>query len=373
LEAESDIGFGPGQEAMGGGLGFSPRREGAFAVGRARGRGIGGGRAPGLADPDEGDDDIEPDPDRDREFLPVAADPRAKAPAPWRGGGAAAPPGTDSLRAYLAEVRQFKMLSREEEDRLLREYRLTGSTEAAQRVVTANLRLVVKIALEFQSSWLNNVQDLIQEGNIGLMQALKKFDPARGVKFSYYATFWIRAYVLKYIMDNWRLVKVGTTQVQRKLFFNLKKEQERLQKEGLEPLPELLAERLGVPREDVEEMDARLGSGREVSLDSRLGEDMEETQVSLLPSPGEGADSLLADAQVRELVSGKLDRFRKTLDDRERRIMEKRLLSDEPVTLQEIGEEFGVSRERVRQLEERLKKKLSDYLLKELPELSLSD
>ncbi|MDR3155366.1 MAG: RNA polymerase factor sigma-32 [Deltaproteobacteria bacterium] len=311
-----------------------------------------------------------------RAHLPVPApDPHASVPAHWRPSESPARISElqDSLRAYLSEVRQFKMLSREEEDSLLDEYKRTGSQAAAQRLITSNLRLVVKIAMEYQTSWLNNLQDLIQEGNIGLLQALRKFDLSKGVKFSYYANYWIRAYVLKYIMDNWRLVKIGTTQVQRKLFYNLKKEQDKLLKEGFEPLPELLAERLGVSREDVEEMDARLNQGREVSLDSSLGEDMEETQVSLLPSPAEGADSILEEAQAQGMVADKLVRFRKTLDEREKRIMEKRLLTEEPVTLQEIGEEFGVSRERVRQLEERLKKKLRAYLLKELPELSLSD
>jgi RNA polymerase sigma-32 factor len=307
--------------------------------------------------------------------LPVPAeDPHAKTPAPWRGGGAAASPeGRDSLRAYLNEIRSFKILAPEEEKALVREYIRTGNPEAGRRLVTANLRLVVKLAMEYQSSWLNNLQDLIQEGNMGLLQALVKFDPSKNAKFSYYASYWIRAYILKYIMDNWRLVKVGTTQVQRKLFYNLKKAQDQLVREGFEPVPELLAERLNVPVSEVEEMDARLSSGREVSLDARLGEDKDDTQVSMLQAPGEGADSILADAQIRSLVKDRLGRLKKTLDDRERRILEKRLLAEEPVTLQEIGEEFGVSRERVRQLEERLKKKIHAYLLKELPELSLSE
>ncbi|MDR1085748.1 MAG: RNA polymerase factor sigma-32 [Deltaproteobacteria bacterium] len=276
----------------------------------------------------------------------------------------------DSLRTYLAEVKRFQLLTKEEEEELIRKYKRTGDKEAGQRLVTGNLRLVVKIAMEFQSHWLNNLQDLIQEGNIGLLQALKKYDPTKGVKFSYYAAYWIKAYILKYIMDNWRLVKVGTTQAQRKLFYNLKKEQEKIQREGLEPGYGILAERLGVSEGDVKEMNIRLSAGREVSLDAPVGPDSEQTQISLLPSNDEGVDNFLANAQMRQLVSDKLHRFRETLSGRELIILDKRLLAEEPVTLQEVGEEFGISRERVRQLEERLKKTISAYLLKELPDLA---
>lgn len=279
------------------------------------------------------------------------------------------PASTDPLRAYLAEVRQFKLLTREEEDQLLALYKKSGDPAAAQKIVTANLRLVVKIAIEFQSHWLNNLLDLIQEGNIGLMQALKKFDPGRGVKFSYYASYWIKAYILKYIMDNWRMVKVGTTQAQRKLFYNLHKEREKILREGLTPAPKLLAERLGVTEVDVEEMDMRLSAGREVSLDAPVSSDSEQTHISLLPSESEGADSLLASSQLKELLKNKLDLFRENLSPRELLILEKRLMSESPVTLQEIGEEFGISRERVRQLEERLKKTLLIFLRKEMPDI----
>jgi len=296
--------------------------------------------------------------------------PRPKAPAPAPRSSTSAPAlGTDPLRAYLAEVRQFKLLTREEEDRLVGLYKKAGDQEAAQKIITANLRLVVKIAMEFQSHWLNNLLDLIQEGNVGLMQALKKFDPGRGVKFSYYAAYWIKAYILKYIMDNWRLVKVGTTQAQRKLFYNLRKERDKIIKEGLTPAPKLLADRLGVTESDVEEMDMRLSAGREMSLDAPIGPDSDQTQISLLPSETEGAESLLAKTQLRVLLKDKLALFRETISPREKLILEKRLLAESPVTLQEIGEEFGISRERVRQLEERLKKTLLIFLRKEMPDL----
>jgi RNA polymerase sigma-32 factor len=308
-----------------------------------------------------------------RPMAPVPAGrPKAEPPVPRTKAQPPSSQPTDSFRAYLAEVRQFKLLNRSEEEELLKRYKRTGDPEAGQKLVTSNLRLVVKIAMEFHSHWLNNLQDLIQEGNMGLLQALKKFDPSRGVKFSYYASYWIKAYILKYIMDNWRLVKVGTTQAQRKLFFNLKKVQDDLQRQGLEPGFNLVAERLGVSENAVKEMDLRLNSGREVSLDAPANSDTSQTHISLIPSPEEGADSFLADAQMRKLVTEKLGHFRETLTDRELVILDRRLLTEDPVTLQELGEEFGISRERVRQLEERLKKVLGKYLLKEVPDLDLN-
>jgi len=294
---------------------------------------------------------------------------RVKPPVPAPRAASTPPAAPDPLRAYLSEVRQFKLLTREEEDKLVAKYKKSGDPEAAQKLITANLRLVVRIAMEFQSHWLNNLLDLIQEGNVGLMQALKKFDPGRGVKFSYYASYWIKAYILKYIMDNWRMVKVGTTQAQRKLFYNLRKERDKIIKEGLTPGPKLLADRLGVSESEVEEMDMRLSAGREMSLDAPIGPDSDQTQISLLPSDNESADSLLAQCQLKELLKDKLDLFRETLSSRELIILEKRLLAESPVTLQEIGEEFGISRERVRQLEERLKKTLLVFLRREMPDI----
>ncbi|MDR0355573.1 MAG: RNA polymerase factor sigma-32 [Deltaproteobacteria bacterium] len=292
--------------------------------------------------------------------LPPA--PRAKAHPP-------SDPASSSFTAYLAEIRRFKLLTPAEEEKLLKKYKHDDDPAAAQKLITANLRLVVKIAMEFQSYWLNNVQDLIQEGNMGLMQALKKFDHTRGVKFSYYASYWIKAYMLKYIMENWRLVKLGTTQAQRKLFFNLKKEQDKLIKEGLEPVSGLLAERLGVSEQVVQEMDVRLNSGREISLDAPVGPDSSQSQVSLVPQPGDTFDNILADAQMNDLVAAQIKKFRETLTERELIILDRRLLTEEPITLQELGEEFGVSRERIRQLEEKLKKSLRVFLVKALPEL----
>ncbi|MDR2302956.1 MAG: RNA polymerase factor sigma-32 [Deltaproteobacteria bacterium] len=280
-----------------------------------------------------------------------------------------APLRTDSFNAYLADIRRFKLLTPKEEEDLLKDYQATKNPETARRLVTANLRLVVKIALDFQSHWLNNLQDLVQEGNMGLMQALKKFDPGKGVKFSYYASYWIKAYILKYIMENWRLVKVGTTQAQRKLFFNLRKEQEKLVREGLEPASGLLAERLGVSEDVVKEMDMRMSSGREISLDAPVTPGDNKTHISLLPSNDEGADDVLSNNQMMDLVSKNLDQLKEKLSERELIILNKRLLTDNPVTLQELGEEFGVTRERIRQLEDKLKKTIKKYLLKTVPDL----
>lgn len=306
------------------------------------------------------------------EASPPVIKKRASVPAARQKASAPAL-SPDPLRIYLTEIRQFNLLTREEEEMLTAAYKKTGDTEVAQKIITSNLRLVVKIAMEFQSHWLNNLLDLIQEGNVGLMQALKKFDPGRGVKFSYYAAYWIKAYILKYIMDNWRMVKVGTTQAQRKLFYNLHKEREKILKEGLEAEPKLLAERLGVTESDVKEMEIRLSAGRELSLDAPINPDSEQTLVNLLPSGDEGVDSILLKRQLKVMLRDKLSLFKQTISAREVVILEKRMLAESPLTLQEVGEKFGISRERVRQLEERLKKTLFIFLRQEIPDLEESD
>jgi RNA polymerase sigma-32 factor len=271
----------------------------------------------------------------------------------------------DPLKHYLMEIKRYPLLSREEEQRLAIRYKEKGDMEAAYRLITSNLRLVVKIALSFQRHWMRNLMDLIQEGNIGLMQAVKKFDPYRGYKLSYYASFWIKAYIIKFIMDNWKLVKIGTTQAQRKLFFNLRKEKERLLSMGFEPRPKLLAERLDVKESEVIEMDQRLGSW-EVSLDAPIKEDSESDHQSFIPSDEIGADEQLADFERREILKEKLAEFRITLPEKERFIFDKRLMAEEPLTLQEIGDVYGISRERVRQIQVRITKKIKSYLQEEI-------
>ncbi|MBW1991770.1 MAG: RNA polymerase factor sigma-32 [Deltaproteobacteria bacterium] len=273
----------------------------------------------------------------------------------------------DPLQRYIREANRFSLLTPEEEKELTVRYKETGDPEIAYRLITSNLRLVIKIALEFQKYWMKNLLDLIQEGNIGLMQAIKKFDPYRGIKLSYYASFWIKAYILKFIMDNWKLVKIGTTQSQRKLFYNLKREKEKLRAMGFEPGPKMLAEVLQVREEEVIEMEQRLG-GWELSLDAPLREGSEEYHKNFLPATEPQVEEVLADAELKELFREKLTEFRRSLNEKELDILDLRLLAEKPLTLQEIGARHNISRERVRQIEDRLIKKLRHFLKSEIPD-----
>jgi RNA polymerase sigma-32 factor len=280
------------------------------------------------------------------------------------------PVSLDLLRLYLDDIRRHPLLSREDERDLAIRYRETGDIQSAYKLITANLRLVVKIAMDFQRYWMQNLMDLIQEGNVGLMQAVKKFDPYKGYKFSYYASFWIKAYIIKFIMDNWKLVKIGTTQAQRKLFFNLRKEKDRLEAQGTEASPSLLSHRLDVKESEIIEMDNRLNSW-EISLDSPLKDDSEDTHKSFLRSGDLPVDDQIADHEAKATLHDKFVLFRGQLKGKEAAIFDKRLLTEEPMTLQGIGDKFGISRERVRQLETRLKKKLKAYLEDEIADIDL--
>jgi RNA polymerase sigma-32 factor len=269
----------------------------------------------------------------------------------------------DPLAAYMREVQRHPLLSQDEQhDLAVKYHKNPDDLAAAARLVTANLRLVVKLAYEYRRAY-KNMMDLIQEGNIGLMQAVKKYDPYRGVKLSSYAAWWIRAYMLRFILNNWRLVKLGTTQAQRKLFFNLNKEKARLTALGIEPTDAEIAKRLNVAESEVAEMDKRLARS-DASLDASVGESDGRTvsRIELMPSPGSTPDQLAEGAEMSELLLERLEEFRKTLSGKDVIIFDKRLVADEPLTLQELGDEFGVSRERVRQLEARLTGKLRDYL-----------
>jgi len=273
-----------------------------------------------------------------------------------------------ALHRYLQEISQYELLTREETDELAIRFREEGDQDAAYRLVSSNLRLVVKVAMDFQKYWMQNFMDLIQEGNVGLVQATKKFDPYRGVKFSYYAAYWIRAYVLKFIMDNWRLVKIGTTQAQRKLFFSLNKERKLLEAQGFDAEPKLIAQRLNVKEREVVEMGQRMDNW-DVSLESPVRSDSEDEQKSFLPSNGPGIESTVAGKQIKVKLAELLDNLKDRLNDKERMILEKRLLTDEPLTLQNIADKFSISRERVRQIEVNLLKKMKKYLEIEMPDI----
>ena len=275
----------------------------------------------------------------------------------------------DPLQRYLMEISKHKLLSRDREHELAVKIFEHDDREAAYEMVTSNLRLVVKIALEFQRVWMQNLLDLIQEGNIGLMQAVRKFDPYKNVKFSYYASFWIKAYILKFIMDNWRLVKIGTTQGQRKLFFKLKKEKQSLIEQGFDPKPKLLSERLGVTEKEIVDMDQRL-DGWDVSLDAPLTDDSDSEKIEFISYDSESAEEQVSKKQMDNLIHGKIEEFRKLMTKRENEIFDLRIFSESPATLQEIGDRYGLSRERVRQVEKNIITKMREFIREELPDFA---
>jgi RNA polymerase sigma-32 factor len=289
------------------------------------------------------------------EALPVRADPGAVAP-------------TDSLSRYLAEIRSYPILTREEEHEIALRYFVDKDPDAAMRLVTANLRLVVVVAREYQRAF-HNLLDLIQEGNVGLLEAVKQFDPYRGVRFPSYAVWWIRAYVIRYVMNNFRLVKVGTTQAQRRLFFNLKKEKARLEALGFTPSAKQIAEHLGVKEKEVIEMDQRLATSSEVSVETPLGHDGGGTVLDLLPAPGHSAEDDVSEGEFYALMKEKIEEFGSRLEGREAEIYRERLVAEDPLTLQELGDRYGVSRERVRQMEAAVKKKLREFLVSQVRDL----
>jgi RNA polymerase sigma-32 factor len=272
----------------------------------------------------------------------------------------------DPLKKYLVEIRRFPLLSREEEMELGRRWRDRKDRVAAYRLVVSNLRLVVKIAFEYQRAYAN-LLDLIQEGNLGLMQAVKKFDPYRDVKLSSYASWWVRAYILKFIIDNWSLVKVGTTQAQRKLFFRLKKEKGRLEAMGFDAGPKLLAGALDVRKEEVTQMEQRL-EGRDLSLNAPLQEDTSQTYLDMLPA-GEPLEERVADIQFKEVFNQKIEEFSLTLKGKEGFLLKNRLLAENPLTLQSAGDRLHISRERARQIEKRVLEKLKVFLKKQFPDI----
>ena len=284
----------------------------------------------------------------DRPSLPV--------PAPERGLES-----RDSLGRYMAELRRHAPISREEEHALAVRWREQGDLDAARLLVLSNLRLVVKIAMEYRRSW-TNLLDLVQEGNLGLLQAVQRFDPEQGVKLASYAAYWIRAYILKYLIDNIRMVRLGSSRAERKLFFRLNREKRELERQGFDVEPRLLAERLDVSEQDVLQMEQRLAES-DISLDAPLGGgDSDRSVADLVSGSSPSAEEEVGDEELRSVFLAKVKEFAGGLDERDRRIVDARILAEEPLTLQELGAEFGVTRERVRQLEARLVGRLRDYL-----------
>ena len=275
----------------------------------------------------------------------------------------------DPLKKYLSEIRKYPFLSREEEIHLARRHKEQGDMEAISKLILSHLRLVYHIALEYKQNAFP-LLDLIQEGNIGLMAAIKKFDPYKGIRVGTYASWWIRAFILRYIINNFRLVKIGTTQAQRKLFFNLQKEKQRLISQGFDPEIKLLADNLHVKEKEIVEMDQRMGNW-EVSLDSPLHDNTEETFGRNLPSGDPPLDDKIADKELKNLFHEKLLEFAKTLNERESDILHTRILSESPVTLLEIAKKYHISKERARQLEEKILKNMKTYMAKEIKDFKL--
>ena len=283
---------------------------------------------------------------------------RGRLPAPF-----------DPFRRYMAEISRYPPLTREEEQELARQYRETGDERALFRLITANLMLVVRIALGYRRA-AHNLLDLIQEGNVGLLQAIDRFDAGFGVRLPTYAAYWIRAYMVKFLLDNVRLVRVGTTNARRKLLRNLRREKERLERSGFEVGPRLLAEHFGVSQADVEDVERALAS-REVSLDApvRTGDERPAEEVIADPRSPD-VEEHVAQRELRERFDAVLGPFRDGLSERDRALLDDRILSDSPQTLQEIGNRFGTTREAVRQAESRLLGRLRTLVERDLGDLA---
>jgi RNA polymerase sigma-32 factor len=270
----------------------------------------------------------------------------------------------DPLSRYMSELARYPLLSPKEERRLARRAQ-RGDREAAQKLVLSNLRLVVKIAMDYRRVW-TQLLDLIQEGNVGLLRAVERFDPERGVKLSSYAAYWIRAYILKHLIDNIRLVRMGQSRAERKLFFQLSRVRRELEREGLEPEPRLIAERLDVKEGEVIDMERRLSQG-DLSLDAPTQQDPESPRMSDFVSSQEpSAEDVVAEQDQRTTLLSYVEKFATALDERDTAILRERVLADPPKTLQEIGDRFDLTRERVRQLEKALVARLREYLEKNL-------
>jgi len=318
-------------------------------------------------DPEVLADPVRPDPDPGRAGKSDRPDDAATSgqlvPA---GRGGLVP--FDPFRRYLAELRKYPRLTREEEQALARRYRETGDREALFRLVTANLMLVVRVAYSFRRA-AQNMLDLVQEGNLGLLHAVERFDPELDVRLPTYAAWWIRAYMVKFLLDNVRLVRVGTTNARRKLLRNLRAEKQRLEEMGYDVGPKLLAEHFGVSEHDVTEVQQALDS-RDVSLDEPLGADEDRRQEDLIADQqAVGADEAVARKELQRRAEQAIALFRKEISERDAAILDRRILSEDPATLQALGDRFGTSREAVRQAEARLMKRLKRFMRERLGDL----
>ena len=275
----------------------------------------------------------------------------------------------DSLSLYMSEVRKFSLLTAAEERELGIKVYEQGDKEAARRLVTSNLRFVVKIAHEYRHYGLSMI-DLVQEGNIGLMKAVSKFNPYRGFRLISYAVWWIRAYIQAFILKSWSLVKIGTTQAQRKLFYRLKKaKREMTSDDGTGPSAAQLAAALGVTEADVDEMDVRL-AGRDFFLDAQIESadgSGKSTHLEMLPASTETQEDELAGRQEREELQRVAAEAMSGLTEKERFVVERRVMADEPLTLQEIGDHWKISRERARQIEANAIRKIRKHLVEKQP------
>jgi RNA polymerase sigma-32 factor len=268
---------------------------------------------------------------------------------------------SDPLARYLSEIRRYPLLTREQERELAIRYRETGDPKAAEVLVTSNLRFVVKVAAEYTKFGAKLI-DLIQEGNVGLMHAVKEFNPYKGVRIITYAVWWIRGYIQEYLMRQYSMVRIGTTATQRKLFYQLQKQRQELERLGRDQAIGLLSDKLGVEPEEIEEMRQRL-SARDVSLDKPLSDSQESTLLTMQRTPEEeSVDERLGTLEEIQLLRERIEVLRPQLNEREKVILDERLLADEPLTLQEIGEKYHITREAVRQIEQRLMEKLRTQL-----------
>ena len=298
----------------------------------------------GLLTPKQGEpeDNIEPVPDADRTELARY----------------------DPLRHYLFEISKYQPLTQDEEQRLARLLRDKQDPNAARRLVTSNLRLVVKIAFLYNKVY-SNLMDLIQEGNIGLLQAVKRFDPDRGTRLPTYASWWIKAYIIKFILDNFRIVRIGTTNDRRKVLMNLRKERRRLEAQGITATPKAIAEALDVSEDDVIAVEKSIDA-HDISLDEKVSDDSNLYFLETLASTEKLIDDKLAVGELKQFIDEKFREFASTLSKKDRTILQKRLIAEEPLTLQAIADKFGVTREAIRISEKKLIEKIKTYMKKAL-------